>query len=306
MRNRHFSLITAILLLATVMVPGALPASAEGITGNFETFTLGNVNGQDGWSMTGAYDVAVVANSYGYASFGTKSLRISNAVTSGGFGDQTFAKKLANEAGETAAYSAAPSGIRQKSFVAQWDFASTVPASQQPGLSITASPDRGDGGRMSWIQMTDTPTGLEVNFYDYQDKLPYGSLANPADGRDDVGDLDDFYLTTVASGLARNVPHTIRLEMTLIDGPHNDVVKVYVDGILMHTGTSWEDYFRWMQGPGDPEQTAPVHESRTVRTMLFRAGGTACTCHIWKRFRHRQSVHECAARYPGRHLLGFL
>ena len=121
-------------------MPGALPASAEGITGNFETFTLGNVNGQDGWSMTGAYDVAVVTNSYGYASFGTKTLRISNTVTSGGFGDQTFAKKLVNEAGETAAYSAAPSGIRQKSFVAQWDFASTVPASQQPGLSITASP----------------------------------------------------------------------------------------------------------------------------------------------------------------------
>ena len=128
---------------------------------------------------------------------------------------------------------------------------------------------------MSWIQMTDTPTGLEVNFYDYQDKPPYGSLANPADGRDDVGDRDNFYLTNLASGLARNVPHTIRLEMTLIDGPRNDVVKVYVDGILKHTGTSWEDYFRWMQGPGDPEQTAPVRESRTVRTMLFRAGGAA-------------------------------
>ena len=284
MRKRNLSLITAILLVATILLPGALPAFAEGITGNFESFTLGNVNGQDGWSKTGAYDVAVVTNSYGYASFGTKSLRISNAVTSGGFGDQTFAKQLVNEAGETTAYSVAPSGIRQNTFVAQWDFASTVPGAEQPGLSITASPDRGDGGRMSWIQMTDTPTGLEVNFYDYQDKPPYGSLANPADGRDDVGDLDDFYMTNVASGLARNVPHTIRLEMAFVDGPHNDVVKVYVDGVLKHTGTSWEDYFRWMQGPGDPEQTAPVHESRTVRTMLFRAGGAAASATLGNGF----------------------
>ena len=307
MRNRNLSLITAILLLATIMLPGALPASAEGITGNFEAFTLGNVNGQDGWSMTGAYDVAVVRTATDMRRSGQRACASPTRSPSGGFGDQTFAKQLVNEAGETTAYSAAPSGIRQKSFVAQWDFASTVPAREQPGLSITASPDRGDGGRMSWIQMADTPAGLEVNFYDYQDKLPYGSLANPADGRDDVGDLDDFYLTNVASGLARNVPHTIRLEMTLVDGPHNDVVKVYVDGVLKHTGTSWEDYFRWMQGPGDPEQTAPVHESRTVRTMLFRAGGAAVPATSGERFCHRQSINDCTRHgHSGRHLLGFL
>lgn len=272
MRNRNLSLLTAILLMAILLVPGALPTSAESITGNFEAFTPGSVNGQDGWSMTGPYDVAVVANTYGYTSFGAQSLRISNAVTSGGFGDQTFSKRLANEAGETAAYTAAPAGTRQKSFVAQWSFASTVPDAEQPGLSITASPDGGDGGRMSWVQMADTPSGLEVNFYDYQDVAPYGSLANPADGR---GTGDDFVFSSLASGLARNVPHQIRMEMDLLDGPHNDVVRVYVDGLLKHTGTSWEDYFRWMQGPDDPEQTAPVHESRTIRAMLFRAGGTA-------------------------------
>ena len=123
---------------------------------------------------------------------------------------------------------------------------------------------------MSWVQMKDTPTGLQVNFYDYQDAIPYGSLATPADGR---GVEDDFVFTTVASGLSRTVPHTVRIEMDLIDGPHNDVVKVFVDGVLKHTGTSWEDYFRWTQGPGDPESTAPVHESRVIRSMLFRTGG---------------------------------
>lgn len=272
MNRKSLSRMAVVLLVFAMLLPAALPASAESITGNFEAFTLGSVNGQGGWSMTGPYDVAVVTNTYGYTSFGTQSLRISNAVTSGAFGDQTFSKQLANEAGETTAYAAAPAGTRQKSFVAQWNFASTVPGAEQPGLSITASPDWGDGSRMSWVQMADTPSGLEVNFYDYQDVAPYGSLANPENGR---GPEDDFVFTNLASGLARSVPHQIRMEMDLLDGPHNDVVRLYVDGLLKHTGTSWEDYFRWMQGPGDPEQTAPVHESRTIRAMLFRAGGTA-------------------------------
>jgi hypothetical protein len=63
--------------------------------------------------------------------------------------------------------------------------------------------------------------------------------------------------------------------MFLIDGPRNDVVNIYVDGDLQYTGTSWEDYFRWVQGPGGPEQTAPVFESRVIRSILFRTGGTA-------------------------------
>lgn len=30
-----------------------------------------------------------------------------------------------------------------------------------------------------------------------------------------------------------------------------------------------------MQGPGQPEETAPVFESRVIRTLLFRTGGAA-------------------------------
>jgi hypothetical protein len=51
-----------------------------------------------GWSKTGAYDVEVenvadYANASGFG-FGTQALRISNAVTSGAFGDQAFAPAL--------------------------------------------------------------------------------------------------------------------------------------------------------------------------------------------------------------------
>src|SRR5688572_4536339 len=226
----------------------AAPASADSLDINFENppYTTGIIHGQDGWSASGSagsgcamYDVGVVPNTYGYPSFGGQSLRDSNAVTSGCFGDQTFSKSLIDEAGETSAQGGGMSGgLRQTHFEAQWSFASTVPGAEQPGLSVVASPDRGDGARMSWVQMTDTPSGLEVNFFDYQS------------GAVETGCVlgSNFILTNVASGLSRTVPHTIKITMQFVDGPANDVVKVYVDGVLGHTGTSWEDYFRECEG----------------------------------------------------------
>ena len=77
-------LLPFVLGLATFTL--ATPAFADTYSQNFESFTLGTVNGQDGWSMTGPYDVEV-DGSFGHAAFGTKSLRISDAVTSGSFGD---------------------------------------------------------------------------------------------------------------------------------------------------------------------------------------------------------------------------
>lgn len=252
--------------LAVAAVAIALPASglADSVGTTFDTYNLGTVDGQDGWQSDGAagsgcavYDHAIVDNTYGITSFGARSLRISNAVTSGCFGDQTFSKPLVDEAGEASAEGGGLSGgTRQSYFEAQWDFASTVPAAEQPGLSVVASPDRGDGARMSWVQMADTATGLEVSFYDY-------AVGNTTD----TGPCNcpPFRFTTVASGLDRAVPHTIRVTMDFLDGPENDIVRVYVDGVLRHTGTSWEDYFR-------QEESNPT---RTVDSILFRTAGTA-------------------------------
>jgi len=78
--------------------------SADTNSTDFENFVLGDLNGQNGWtsghgsSFCPVYDVDVVSNTYGYASFGTKSLRISNAIACGSFNDQTFSKSLTNEA----------------------------------------------------------------------------------------------------------------------------------------------------------------------------------------------------------------
>jgi hypothetical protein len=254
--------------ICTAAALWASPATADSLPPQgFEAFSLGSPNGQSGWSKTGAFDHNVVNNTYGITSFNSKSLRISNAVTSGSFGDQTFSQSLVNEVGETTATNGGMSGgVRQTHFEYQFDIASTVPGAEQPGLSMSNSADRGDGARMTHLRFSDSPTGLQVFFFDYQDTVPYGSVGNEAAGCDGVGDLDNFYETHIGTDLNRAVPHTIRLTLDVIDGPLNDVVRVYIDGALVHTGTSWEDYFRWCEATG---------VSRTVDSLLFRTSGTA-------------------------------
>lgn len=216
------------------------------------TYTLGNINGQDGWTKTGPFDSTVVTNSYGYTAFGTQSLRISNSVTSGSFGDQTFAKPLANAVGEVDSTDGSFSrGTLQSHFEAQFDLASTM-TTHQPGMSLSVSPDRGDGSRMSYLRFVDETDGIHVYFDDVQGT---GTSAN-------------FVETDIAT-LSRSVPHTVKFVMDLKDGASNDVVKVYIDDVLEITGTSWENYYRY-----DAESVAEP-TPRIVKTLLFRAAGTA-------------------------------
>ena len=256
MRHKLLVAVVVVVLLVSTMV--ATIAQAEtGPLIAFEspTYSVGNINGQDGWKKTGSYDVEVVTQNT-YPSFGSQSLRMSNAITSPAFGDNTFSKSLENEAGETEATNKGLSGgERQPVFEAQWDFAS-VTGVYQPGLWITTSPDRGDGSRMSYVSMSDEVDGLAVSFYDAQYDVPGPGTAQ-------------FDIVTVASGLDRTVPHTIKIRMEFYDGPSNDVVTVTVDDTYTYTGTSWEDYYRW-----DPEASAE-QSVRTVDSILFQTRGTS-------------------------------
>ena len=281
------------LLVATssavaLRIGGGGVASADSLDITFESYSPGSINGQNGWAGTlgtpinPAIDQEIVSNTstsgYPYPSFGAQSWRMSNAYTDFAFGDWPFSPSLHDEAGETNAQNGGvySGGTRQNHFEVQWDFASQTPGSQQSGLQISTSPDRGDGARMSFIRMRDLSDGLAVEFVDYQDRPPFGSVSNPSAG---CGPEDNFVLTTVASELSRTVPHTVKLTMDFVDGPRNDMVKVFVDGQLVHVGTSWEDYYRWCTEsgggvPNDPSADQP----RTVDSMIFQArtgGGTA-------------------------------
>lgn len=247
----------------------------------FENFNIGEIDGQHDWKSLGGigapppanpldthcavYDHVMADNSatmaYRYLLFGRKSLRISNAVTSGCYTDQTFSNRAANFAGQSNAWStsadgsvsyARAGGVLQNHFEASWTFASTVPHAQQPGLQVVASPARGDDSRMSWVQMNDMPDGLSVVF---------AERSNPASP-------GDFELTTVAQRLDRRVPHLILLTMDFYDGPSNDVVRVYVDGELKHTGTSWENYYFYdPNGKSNFGGAPPI-----VNRIMFRTG----------------------------------
>ncbi len=260
-RKRQTGLFAALCLLFITCALSST-SSAQTITFESPTYTLGNINGQDGWIKTGPYDSAVSATSV--PGFGSQALRISNAITSGSFGDQTFSKSATNEAGETTAQNGGLSGgTRNNRFVTEFNIASAVPGSQQPGLLMGISPDRGDGARMSLVRFEDQADGIHVIFFDYVDSAPFGTTiaANDPLG---CGTGDDFVSTDIAT-LDRTTAHTIKLVIDFVDGSRNDVVNVYVDGVLRKTGTSWEDYFRYCEG------TQP----RTVDSILFRTSGTA-------------------------------
>src|SRR4051794_29533049 len=103
MQGRHIRRLVGVAAGGIAFAAIRFAASADivgPITFEAPTYQAGTINGQDGWSSTGAagsgcatYDHQVVANSGPHpASFGSQSLRISNAVTSGCFGDQTFSK----------------------------------------------------------------------------------------------------------------------------------------------------------------------------------------------------------------------
>ena len=259
-----------------VCTPGSARdcTTTDNLSIDFENppYTLGTIDGQDGWSSTGAagsgcatYDHEV-DSSLGTTGFAAQSLRISNAVVSGCFGDQTFSKSLPDEVGEsTSTNNGFSGGSRQTHFESQWQIASTVPGAEQPGLYMSISADRGDGARMTYLRFEDSPTGLQVFFDDYQDVAPFGSPGNETDG---CSGSDDFIETQVGTNLNRAVPHTIKITLDTPEGPRNDVVNVYIDNVLVHTGTSWEDYFRWCEGND---------VSRTVDSLLFRTGGTQGT-----------------------------
>lgn len=219
-------------------------------TSSFDTFATGSVDAQNGWESTGGYDQAIVHNVYEYAELGCKSLRISNSVTSGNFGNQTFSYSTANEAGETESTNGGKSGgTRVNHYEAVFSFA-TASDSYQPDMFLSVSPDRGDGSRMSYLSLTDTPAGVVVTFYDVQGT---GSPAN-------------FVPTTLAT-LNHGEVYNLKFVIDFVDGPSNDIVKIYIDGALVHTGTTWENYYRY-DTEANAEQTP-----RTVDSLIFRASG---------------------------------
>jgi uncharacterized repeat protein (TIGR01451 family) len=255
-----------LMVLATVvsMVLLVCGAAAASIT-LFEPilFHLGSVNGQMGvgpgpWKSAplfaipscnptptrGQYDQEVVANRVAPPGeppgFGSQSLRMSNACASGEFFYQTYSPREPVQVGE---------GRVNKVFMAQFSFMSTTPV-HQPGLFLSVSPDSGEGSRMSWVGLEDTPAGIRVS---------------AADTPEVDGEFVDYDLAL----LDRTHPHTVRFWIKVNPGRDNDLVRIAIDNRdVGQCFTTWENYYRTA-----PEQAPPPNANTPadINSLQFRS-----------------------------------
>jgi hypothetical protein len=225
------------------------------------------VNGQGGWksalpgqiggNLTLGYDQQVVDNSdiFGFPGhpappeFGNQSLRISDAYNPDPgtrppeFAGQTYSTPNNPQAGQD---------LPNTEFIGQFSFISVHPDGAQdnppggcpPGevrvtcnrLRISVSPDNGEGGRMSYIELDDVDTtnsetgkpenGIQLVFYDV--------------GPNGPSDFQSYDLGV----LPRDVAHTITFWMKLNPGPANDLVRIYIDGKdFGQCFTTWETFY---------------------------------------------------------------
>jgi hypothetical protein len=255
MRTMRASVVALVLFLGLFGRAHAVPLSGTG----FADFTVGaSVDGQDGWSVfipgnCGVYDESVVDFN------GNKVWRVSNAVTCGSFGDQPFAPRPGGSptdsvndpvnsdplffAGETS------TGAAFNRFFGQFSFRSATGV-PQPRLRITVSIDNGEGGRQSFIALRDSGSGIAIDTFDVDRN---GGFIGPI---------------TIASGLSYTRWHTVKMQAHFKNGSNNDTVEYRVNGKLVHTGQSWEQFYRNFQAALHPHGVP-------VQTLLFRLSETA-------------------------------
>ncbi len=253
---------------------------------DFDSLTPGTVNGQAGWtvadqwgnqtdynlSLPGVQRPDEAVENLG----GNQVWRMSNAYTRNTYADQPFTHRSPHVAGETGSslwndlgpnhttpYSPPHFGANATSdfFRTSFDFRS-VTGAPQAGLSINLSPSaKRSTSRMSFLRIDDSGTGFNVDFIDTSN----GAVT--------------FTTTRVASDLNYSDWHSIAMNVTFVDGVNigtggeingNDVVEVFVNDTLAHTGTTWESYYH------AAERIVPTSPRlQAVDSLMIRSSGTA-------------------------------
>jgi hypothetical protein len=242
---------------ATLSASGGIAAADTVGPINFESpnYAAGNINAQRGWLKTGAFDVNVASVS-GFTNakrfgFGKQALQVSDAATSGSFGDQAFSPGLRQPAGASVPYFDASFMI------------GTTKADEQLGLHMSVSPDDGNGSRMSYLRFEDQADGVHVFF----DDVTNAGVAESTFNETDIATID------------RAHAHLIRFSIHLKPGTAPDKVKIFIDGRLRATGTTWESYYRY-----DAEQASNGNKVPTIGKLLIRESATANTANTGQGF----------------------
>jgi hypothetical protein len=215
---------------------------------SFEGFQNGTINNQFGWTADDLFDQAITLDAAG-----TRVWQMSNAITSGGFGNQPYSPITAKVAGEPGSSLDGPNSANAtaSTFYSRVVFGSATGA-PQPGLVLSLSASaKGVGNRMSWVGLEDSGSGIDLGFYDYFSGL-------------NSTEFPGFNFTKIATGLSYTDLHTVETTIQFMEGPDNDVVNVFLNDTLIHTGLSWEGYF--IDNPNDSILQA-------VNALLVRASG---------------------------------
>lgn len=255
----------------------AFAGTTQAAFDDFEAFTPNqSVNGQGQWTVEDSFgnSAELFDESIKDDGSGNQVWQFSNAATATSYSNQPFSSKSAQVAGESGAQlyndygtnhtlpnnpPLASAPATSNLFYGAWEFKSATGA-PQADLSLTVSPGASQSTlRMSYLRMDDTGSGFDLVFYDTT-----GTTFNGP--------------TTIASGLNYTDWHKVEMFIEFVDGvgpgaagseSGNDIVKVYLDGSLIHTGTTWESYFYNVTDSG------PAGSPRAVDSLLFRMAGTA-------------------------------
>ena len=168
---------------------------------SFEDFQNGTINNQFGWTVADLFDQAITLDAAG-----TRVWQMSNAITSGGFGNQPYSPITAEVAGEPGSSLNGPNSANAtvSTFYSRVVFGSATGA-PQPGLFLSLSASaKGVGNRMSWVGLEDSGSGIDLGFYDYISGL-------------NTTEFPGFNFTTMATGLSYTDLHTVETTIKFID-----------------------------------------------------------------------------------------
>lgn len=104
----------------------------------------------------------------------------------------------------------------------------------------------------------------------------------------ELGNNGTFPLSNlvIAQNISYNALHTLEIKIQFVDGVNlttepggsvevngNDIVKYYLNGMMIHTGTTWEAYYYWNERSdiGTPQNP----RIQAVNSLIFRLAGTA-------------------------------
>lgn len=234
---RHVAVPHFILALVVLLTP--LATAAPTYTTDFESFALGDVNGQDGWFIPGAnnalanIDQEIVDIGAGAFS-GTKVWKLSNRSPSGN-PNESFSMPqtpTVDAAGEST------TGATFDSIRFSFAFKAVSAAADGTKIDIDLAPSSGAGqpsdDRKTLFRLNNVEAGgIRIIFFD-------------TDG--------NSFISHDLGLVSRTDWHTVEMDGTFPDGPglfdRNDTVTIKIDGVDVGTFSTWESWREGNFGPG--------------------------------------------------------